>query len=228
MALTADRIREIVAAHRDQTDDPDGIAVVADWFRQALEGTASEWGEAALEIGVRSGGTSAILCEMAEEFGLTGFAVLSVDPYGNIPLYSPSLSGNTYGEDHYVTAKRVLAQYPRSALFRMTADEFIHSVLPVHRWWFGGLVFPAKRRYLSFVYLDGQHDHPSVVSEVEALVPFMAPRGIIAIDNTESVPGAIEALAGSPRLGLGRRLHWENTPGGRNHSPHTRDGFEVP
>jgi hypothetical protein len=216
-------VQEIVEKYAGGTDAPGSIYFVARWFRDSLEATRGTGACAAMEIGTRLGGASAMFCAIADRVADPEFVVLSVDPFGQMPLYSPGLRDNPFGEEYYAEARKLLARFPRSVLFRMAAGDFIASVLPTYRWWREGVEYPGARRFLSFAYLDGQHEETNIVQEAAGLAPFIAPGGVIAIDNTELVPGAVALLGKSPRLGLRNHVHWAGPGGG-----HERDAFSVP
>lgn len=222
MTLSDPEVQSVVDGYADSTDAPGSIVVVARWFRDALEQTRGTGGCAALEIGVRGGGTSAIMCAIAEAVAEPSFLVLGADPYGLMPYYSPGPAPPVHGDEFYTAAKSLLGPFRRSVLFRMTAMDFISVVLPNYSWWVEGKQYPASRRFLSFVFLDGQHENVNVVQEAAGVVPFMAPGGVLAIDNTELVPEAVALLKASPRLGLREHLHWASAD-----SPLQRDRFTV-
>jgi len=223
MTVTDAEIHGIVENYAKYTDAPQDIEVVARWCADAMEATGETGGCAAIEIGVRCGGTSAIMCALADAMGLKEFLVISVDPYGMMPFYTPELTDKVYGESDYTEAKTVLAGFARSAFFRMTAGDFIASVLPTYRWWVRGTQHPSSRRFLSFAFVDGQHEDTNVVQEVAGLVPFIAPGGVVAIDNTNVVERAVALLKDSPRLGLTKQVHWVSPI-----DKHQRDAFTVP
>ncbi len=224
MTLTDEETLQIAAVHSEATDAPRFAGAVAKWFRDAILATTETGGLAAIGVGVRAGGMSAILCEIADRMTPPEFVVFSVDPYGRMPLYSPEPAGTEYGDLYYLQARMRLAPYRRSVMFKTTAQHFLCQVLPTYRWWVDGIEYPIARRFVSFAYVDGQHEHVNVVQEVAALSSFMAPGGIIAIANTELVPTAIALLKGSYRLGLTNHIHWSRP----DQVDHQRDAFTVP
>ena len=176
------------------TDAPASIGEVLDRFRASL---GDSEGEAAVEVGVRAGGTSASMCLLTRD--RPGFIVLSVDPWGNAP--SIERGGDVsdlldYGDGHYATARRLLSSFPNSALFRMDADLFLSVVLPVFRWWEAGREYPTRSRWLSFIWLDGPHDDADVAREALLSLPILAPGGRLCIDNADRCPRAIALLEG--------------------------------
>ena len=228
MPLSDAEVHEIVNRHRGSTDSGETADVPALWFRDAINGTERnpDGGPVAVEIGVRAGGMSAIFCDIAKAIGTECFMVLSVDPYGLAPYYSPRKIGTDYDEIMYVAAKRRLADFPNSAMFRMTASDFLTRVLPDYRWWYKGNQYPSGRRFVAFAYVDGQHDDVSVVSEVAALVPHMTRGGMIAIDNTEACPAAVEMLSASARFHFTKRIDWSGK--GTSYDYLRRVAFTIP
>ena len=215
-------LADLVAKYGAATDSQDHGKGVVEWFAQAVDRTRDRGGRAAIEIGVRAGGTSAMLCGVADQIAPDGFMVFSVDPWGGRPFFVGASEGPRYGEDLSTSAKARLAPFWRSAVFRMTSREFIYGVLPWYRWWVDGTEYPASRRFLSFVFLDGQHESAGVVQEAVGVLPFMAPGGAIVVDNTESCPSAIAMLHSSPLFSGSGTAHWE-APGGS----HRRDALVV-
>lgn len=190
-------IQSIVERYAAHTDDPKGIHLVMERFLEALSRSD---GEAALEVGVRAGGTSAMMCEIARRSGLAGpqFRVLSVDPYGECPYIEGGKDVSSrldYGEHFYVQAKTLLAPFANSILFRMDADSFLRSVLPSYAWWFEHKRFPSRRPFLSFAYLDGPHDSADVASQALMLWDLVVAGGEICIDNGDHCPAAQRFLA---------------------------------
>jgi hypothetical protein len=221
--VSADVVAELVRRYGPQTDGGDTVGVAAEWFLKALGESREHGGLAAVEIGVRNGGMSAIFCGLA---GDPNFLVLSVDPYGSMPMLSPG-SRATYGEENYGAARKVLGEFPNSVLFRMPSEDFLARVLPWFRWWRGGVEFPLSRRFIAFAWVDGQHDDVSVVGDVAGLYPFMAPNGVIAIDNTEDCPAALAMIRSSPKLAFLGEAKWQ----GEIASPYaylSRSAFTVP
>lgn len=81
--MTDEVIHSAVDLFAPLTDGPEAAALVARRFVRAMEESA---GEAALEIGVRAGGMSAIFCRLAA----APFMVISVDPWGRAPYFEVS------------------------------------------------------------------------------------------------------------------------------------------
>lgn len=183
------------------TDGPEDAEPVACRFAQAL---SEAGGEAALEIGVRAGGMSAIFCYLAARLRPPPFMVFSIDPWGCAPYAERGEDVSSilaYGERFYAEARALLARFPNSVLYRLDADLFLDGVLPHLRWWFEHTAFPTSPRFLSFAYLDGRHDAASVVSETMRVLPHVAPRGCVLIDNVDKCPEAAAFLrAAFPRL----------------------------
>lgn len=228
MIALPDNVLPIVEQYKDQTDAPKAVRPVAAWFVEAVLSTHDRGGCAAVEFGVLNGGMSSLLMAAWEvTLPHEGRLFLSVDPYGNLAYYGPGPDRRTYGEDSYNAARENLRRFQRSAFFRMAADDFIAHVLPTYRWWFGGRAYPPARRFLAFAYLDGQHEASNVVHEVAGVYEYMAPGGIIAVDNTELVPDAIALLDRSQRLRFARHDHWE-IPSDSQIERHHRDAFVVP
>jgi hypothetical protein len=186
------------ANFRPFSDAPESIGEVIDRFRASL---VDSEGEAAIEIGVRAGGTSAAMCAAAAK--QPGFLVIGLDPWGNAPYTEGGVDVSSrldYGEDHYATARQLLAPFPNSALFRIDADTFLEALLPRYRWWVAGRSFPTVPRWLAFAYLDGLHDDADVAREALLLLPFLAPGGRICVDDVHRCPAAIALLGSIPRL----------------------------
>ena len=165
-------------------------------------------GEAALEIGVRSGGTSAMMCMIAEKLLDRPFAVLSVDPYGHMPYLEAHQDVSRvldYGEAHYAHARRLLAGFRSSLLYRLDVETFLLHLLPHLSWWFDHQRYPTEQRFLSFAFLDGPHDDRSVALQCALLLPRMAPGACLVIDNADKCPGAAALL---PRLAPGLQIDW--------------------
>lgn len=203
MALTPEELDAIHEKWRRYTDEDvmRPASPVLRWCHEAL--LSAKGGEAALEIGVREGGSSAMFCEVALRVAPGNFRVLSVDPYGEMPMYSHgSANASRYGDSVYDVARSVLTPFPNSILYKMTDTEFLHRVLPTLTWWWTGHEHPASRRFLAFSFLDGPHEATAVVEEFCAVLRHTAPGGAIAIDNVESIPGVVEMLAKSARLGV--------------------------
>lgn len=190
-------VRKAAARHAGDTDSPAGLEPLGLLFASLL---ATTRGMAALEIGVRAGGTSGVMCELARQLAPPGFVVLSVDPWGHAPYMeagrdvSPLLD---YGDAHYARARAVLAPYANSLLFRLDADTFLDALLPRLRWWHAHRCHPSSDRFLSLVYLDGRHDDDSVLGEVRRVLPHVCEGGTIVIDDVDKCPRAVEILTRS-------------------------------
>jgi hypothetical protein len=197
-------VRAAVERFADQTDLPDHAAAVASCFIAALRDSG---GVAALEIGVRAGGMSAILCDLAASLRPLPFMVISVDPWGEREYTEDGYDVSDllgYGEAFYGDARRLLSQFDNSLLFRLDADTFLDRLLPGLRWWYLHDQFPREQRFLSFVYLDGRHDAASVTSEARRIAPFVAGQGVILVDNFDKCSEAYGALVTIDRVVLGR------------------------
>jgi len=180
------------------TDAPSTIGDVLEQFALSLR---EAQGQAAIEIGVRAGGTSAAMCSLAAH--LDDFLVIGVDPWGNAQYLEGGRDVSRqldYGDAYYCGARRLLATFPNHSLFRMEADAFLSHVMPRYRWWRHGRQYPTCERWLSFAYLDGPHDDEDVAREALLLLPLLSPRGRISIDNAERCPNAVRLLGGTPLL----------------------------
>lgn len=188
------------------TDGPENARGIAARFAAAIE--AAPAGEAALEIGVRSGGTSAMMCFIAERLLERPFAVLSVDPYGRMPYLENHRDVSAvldYGEQHYARTRQLLAGFQSSIFFRLDVEPFLLHLLPHLAWWFEHRRYPTEERFLSFAFLDGPHDDRGVALQCALLLPRMAPGASLVIDNSDKCPGASALL---PRLAPGLQIDW--------------------
>lgn len=181
-------VREAVERFAAFTDGPASSAIVAQRFCNAL---SESQGEAALEIGVRAGGMSAIFCHIARSLAPPSFMVFSVDPWGSAPYMEGGKDvswGLGYDDGCYVRARLLLAGFPGSVLYRLDADTFLCHLLPNLRWWVEHEPHPQRANFLSFAYLDGRHDGLSVAGELARVAPFVAPGGCVMIDNIDKCP----------------------------------------
>lgn len=194
---------EVLAALRlyaSLTDGPDLAAPVAQRFVQALRQSS---GDAALEVGVRAGGMSAIFCQLAAALHRGDFMVLSVDPWGCAPYFEAGRDVSSvlrYDDHFYAVARQLLGRFPNNMLFRLDADTFLDHLLPHLRWWIAHVAYPRATPFLSFVYLDGRHDARSVIGEVLRILPYLVDHGCIVVDNVDKCPEACQFLSSIPGL----------------------------
>lgn len=182
-------------------DHIDAPGTIGDVVHQLARALAESKGQAALEVGVRAGGTSALMCVLAAS--RPDFLVIGVDPYGNAPYWERGRDTSgalDYGDEHYARARALLAHFSNHALFRMDADTFLAGVLPRYSWWSLGRRFPDHERFVAFAFLDGPHDDASVCREALLVLPFLAPAARLCIDNVGLCPGAVALLDGLPEL----------------------------
>ena len=135
-----------------------------------------------LEIGTRSGGSALMILKVIELF-FEDTLLLTVDPYGNKPF---SDLDYTFGEDHFVAMKKLLANYVNHIHYYMTSEEFIKMACfsSADLWYKGERRFLGKQ--FSFILLDGSHDEHLILYEIQSLYATLIPGGWIAIDDVNS------------------------------------------
>lgn len=187
--------------YQEHTDTWDDLVPTKHHFVSLLnifEKAISKGGEAALEIGVRCGGTSAAMCALAQVLRPDSFQIISVDPYGGKPYNDNKVvTKNMYPDiSFYVAAKKLLAEFENHQLFKMESYIFLRSVLPSMRWWANEQAGPKNRRFLSFVFIDGAHDNWAVAMDLGLVLEFLTPQAIVVLDNISYSPQAIEWIKG--------------------------------
>lgn len=163
---------------------------------------------ASVEIGTRRGGSALLmlmlLVKQKQYDQLLGPLpmVFSVDPYGGKPYNGGNgIFPGLYGDVEYRAMRALLAPFTNHAHFLMTSSDFLRMAAGVGsgtwRYWHEG----NEQRLVnntSFVLHDGQHDAPSIASDLRDLLAwkFLPAGGRIVIDNVDVDPATKGAVAG--------------------------------
>jgi len=135
-----------------------------------------------VEVGNREGGSLLLAMEHRNSTAVEG-----VDPYGGIPYRIPGGPITTeYDDEMHKRMLSLAGSSPAARKLRhhkMTSDEYMAN---------------AEGPY-AFVYLDGSHEPDVVGREIDFFLPRLMPGGIIAVDDTETLPP--EMLEGWGRAG---------------------------
>jgi hypothetical protein len=170
-------------------------ACIDDILLIAKDAIANGSGNASMEIGVRCGGMSALLCTLAEEARKEFYPIFSVDPWGNAPYvdndgrdWAPECR---YGDDNYVQAKTILATKPNSFLFRQDSRSFLEMTLDEYSWFHEGIRYVP---IFDFIYQDGLHDDEGVIDDVFLATDYCSDDFVIVIDDSNQCPGALKYI----------------------------------
>ena len=155
------------------------IGRFAEVFRQVQKVTTGP----IVEFGTRSGGSALMWLTLLRE-AKDRRPVWTVDPYGK-KHYPPGAIDHRdykYGDEHYGTAKQLLAPYVEHSHFLMTSGDFLRRM---HRcpYWDNGT--PREMDQLGFAFLDGDHSGVSVIEDVLALRRWLQPTGVVLVDNVD-------------------------------------------
>lgn len=163
-----------------------------------------------LEVGTYKAGTSvAMLHVLAQSYRTAPPYLVTVDPYGGKPYRGGDVQvvPQAYEDQIYTIAKQVLSGDSNHAHFTMTGVQFLRRCVGTTYWRYG--VERMLDRF-TFAFLDGDHDYATVTEEVELLLPVMASRGRIVIDNVDKDPRLTDYLHA-----IGARIETDRLPGGQ-------------
>jgi len=145
----------------------------------------------AIELGVRSGGTSGIILETIFKSSFPKRWLISIDPYGMLSyrsgMHSAQWSGMTYGNELYRTALNLLAEYSckRSLnhLFLKMKD------IDYFRFYNDGIDLYQNSKHVkcnkfSFIHLDAEHSIDAVFEQLKFFIPRSVENTVISIDDT--------------------------------------------
>lgn len=155
------------------------LGLYADIFRKAI----TECSGPILEIGTNRGGSAYLWIELLRLMGESR-QVVTVDPYGRKPYSRGRVDSefHEYGDEIYTDMKRLLSWYHEHTHFRLTSDEFLADLYGSHLWVDGERV-PLGG--FAFCLLDGDHHPRGIISDYLNLRRWMAPRGVVLIDNVD-------------------------------------------
>lgn len=193
---------EILACVETAAPHSDDEAWLLEWYAHEFVQShrAAPLGPS-LEVGTRAGGSAYLwLLLLRHLYGADGSPmVFTVDPYGDRPYHDGVQMGRYfYGPSLYVAQKQLLAAFPNHAHFLMTSNDFLTIATDPRfhlRYWRNGQ--PRQYRGFSFAYLDGEHDHSSILSELAFLYGIrglMLPGARVCIDNVNWDPQTIPML----------------------------------
>ena len=171
-------------APEDHSDiGPVHLAKYAAIFREAPSGPV-------VEFGTLDGGSALLWLELMDP----QYPLFTVDPYGDRPYFTAGHMGQpeSYGDEHYVKQKVLLARYPNHTHFKMTSHDFLRRVVGTDHW-MARSVGPIGD--FTFAFLDGDHAGESVLRDVLNLKPFMQKGGVILVDNVDWGDGLAQILA---------------------------------
>ncbi|MFA6031265.1 MAG: class I SAM-dependent methyltransferase [Elusimicrobiota bacterium] len=168
-------------------------------------------GGVSVEVGTRRGGSAFMQLKLLQELypPILHPLLVTIDPYGDKPYLTglvgaPPIAG-LYGNADYLEAKQLLASFPRHVHFSITSLDWLVFAKAGLRLWYHGAPLEPGARNITHVYLDGDHDAPTILGEVEGFVPMLKPGGRITIDNTpddpKTIPG-LELLVLQSKVGL--------------------------
>lgn len=149
---------------------------------------------ATVEIGTYKGGTAlALLALLRSLYAGAQPLVATVDPYGSKPYKGgDAVVVGLYGDPLYTFMRAQLMDYPNHAHYLMEGVEFLDRMHGC-RYWLDG-----RERYLhslAFAFVDGDHDHVTVVREIEALEARWTRAGTrVVVDNVDKDPRLPDAL----------------------------------
>lgn len=169
-----------------------------------------------VEVGTRCGGSALLQLRLLSSlYGSESPPLITIDPYGD----KPYLIGQNqcvqalYGNDAYVAAKRLLADFPNHLHFPITSLDWLGFAENGLRVWHKGRALAPAIDGLAHVFLDGDHDAKTIIGEVSGFLRMIRPGGCILIDNVDDDPATMDVLksmAGverpNPKMALIRKL----------------------
>ena len=164
------------------------LGIYSDIFRRVI----TECQGPILEIGTNRGGSALLWIETLRLLG-DSRQVVTVDPYGRKPYTQGRVDQGfyEYGDDIYTDMKTLLAPYSEHTHFRMTSEDFLSDLYGSHLWVDGARV-PLGG--FSFCLLDGDHHPRGIISDYLNLRRWMAPGGVVLIDNVDWMGPELERI----------------------------------
>lgn len=199
------------APHSDQLHD--GLVHCAQIFIKAHQrvpfGTS-------IEVGTRNGGSAFLFLQLIEILYKNWHPpmLLTCDPYGGKPYVASDTEKHfqPYWNENYQASKKLLAPFSNHAHFLMSSHEFLSKIWDTTFWYCGQ---PHKFAGLSFVFLDGEHEANSVVTDLDLIWDhWMDPKnpGLVLVDNADKDPKLLPLLTErfliESKSGMGA---WNNT-----------------
>ena len=205
--LQKEWIASVIALAKPRTNTTEAsLRFMAESF---LDAHARTPGGLSVEVGTWWGGSALMFLELLEWIypAAERPMLFTIDPYGNKPYFGGDVTifGGLYGDEDFVRMKRLLAGYAAHAHWYCRGIEFF-GVAPGLCYWQRGKGKLIEG--LTFVFLDGDHDHASIAREISLVLPRLAVGGAIVIDNVDKDPETVGSLTCySPEYGP------ERTPG---------------
>ena len=154
-------------------------------------------GGISLEVGTRAGGTALLFLKSLERMYEKPPLLVTVDPYGEKPWSVGVIDplNYKYGDEHYLTAKKLLAPYANHIHFNLLSEDFWRlEGVPV---WRAGT--STSLTDLTFAFLDGDHSPYAVMVDAIHVVKNLRKGGLLLIDNVDwtlrDISGTVAALA---------------------------------
>lgn len=187
MTVPQDVIDSLILQAREHSDMGDQrLRNLAAWFIRA-HGQAK--GGTSIEIGTRRGGSAWLCLKLLQHLYPPSAQpmLFTVDPYGDKPYQGGDFTVYAaYGDHDYLMAKRLLREFANHAHFHLAGETFFRALHGQTFWWRGR---PRKfNEGCSFVLLDGDHDARTVLAEVVRARSWLAPGGIIFVDDIDKDP----------------------------------------
>lgn len=211
--MTAERVALVdmlVKRHSHDGLTDAGLRYVLEHAYEALRAAPQR---PVVEIGSYKGATALALLELVAHMGQEPL-ICTVDPYGGKPYKGAGVvwdyPGGLYRDPVYLAQKANLVAWANHAHFLMTGVHFLRRVVGMP-YWRNGVEQPLER--FSFVFLDGDHDKGTVLTELSLVIQYLAPGGRCVIDNVDSAE-LLQALTGENN-GWGIELGPVTEPGAR-------------
>lgn len=154
-------------------------------------------GGVSLEVGTRAGGSALMFLQTLKVMYEEPPLLVTVDPYGEKPYPRGVIDPleYKYGDDYYLTAKKLLAPFPNHLHFNIRSEDF-WKLKDVPVWRDGSA---RSLTDLTFAFLDGDHSPHAIVVDSANALQAMRPGGILLIDNVDwtlnDVTGVIQTMA---------------------------------
>lgn len=158
-------------------------------------------GGVSIEVGTRRGGSAVLMLRILDRLYGRGPLLITIDPYGGKPYYGGEgkVTPGLYGDEEYIAMKTLLAPFPNHVHFAVTSMDFISLLDRGFELWSGGRMIrfgttDIATKPFTFVYLDGDHDKATVLTELDHLAPRVGSGGSLVIDNVDDEPALLSYL----------------------------------
>ncbi len=217
LPMELDKAVELAAAFSDR-----GTKGLRAWGAQFILAHQRRPNGLSIEVGTNIGGSALLFGQLLEKLYPVPPPLWTVDPYGSKPYVGghgdrPEQQPPIYTEAYYQAMKRNLMGAAYHTHWLMPSLEFFDRMYGLPYWRPGSRMLECievttrdplhlpigeehRARDATFILLDGEHSARSICFDVEGALRWLAPGGVIVIDNIDTDPETVARLESMRQL----------------------------